>query len=82
LPVIASDVGQLGEDVTTHSLGPTFTPDDPGSLHQAIVSFFDLTEAEIAATKTNFNRFAAELPWQEVANRYIALYSKNSLKIA
>ena len=82
LPVIASDVGQLGEDVTTHSLGPTFIPDDPDSLHQAIVSFLDLTGAEIAATKANFHRFATELPWQEVANRHTALYSKNSLKIA
>ncbi len=75
LPVIASNVGQLGEYVTTHGLGTTFVPDNPDSLRQAIVAFLNLTESELATIKTNFHRFAAELPWQEVANRYMGLYS-------
>lgn len=77
LPVIASDVGQLGEYVTTYGLGTDFAPDDPDSLRQAIASFLNLTEAEILAIRANFHRFASDLSWEKVAKRYMALYSRD-----
>ncbi len=75
LPVIASDVGQLGEYVRGYDLGITFTPEDSRSLRQAITSLLGLDEERRQAIQANFKRFAADLPWEEVANRYKALYS-------
>ncbi len=75
LPVIASDAGQLGEYVRDYNLGLTFMPENPGSLHQAIISFLNLGEEERLAIRANFHRFASDLPWQEVASKYIVLYS-------
>jgi glycosyltransferase involved in cell wall biosynthesis len=75
LPVIASDVGQLGEDVTTYSLGTTFIPEDADSLRQAIVSFLSLTEAEILTMKANCRKFVSSFSTEDEANKYIALYS-------
>jgi len=74
LPVIASEVGQLGEYVRDYNLGIRFTPEDSQSLRQAIISFLSLKEEERQAIKANFSKFAADLPWEEVANRYKALY--------
>ena len=76
LPVIASDAGQLGEYVRGYNLGLTFMPENPDSLHQAITSFLNLSEEERLAIRANFHRFASDLPWQEVASKYIALYSR------
>jgi glycosyltransferase involved in cell wall biosynthesis len=75
LPAIASDAGQLGEYVKDYNLGMTFAPGNPGSLRQAITSFLNLSEKERLAIKANFYKFASDLSWEEVANRYIALYS-------
>ncbi len=74
LPVIASDAGQLGEYVRGYNLGLAFIPEDPDSLRQSIDSFLNLSDEERLAMKTNFHRFAADLSWTEVVNRYIALY--------
>ncbi len=78
LPVIASDVGQLGEDVTTYNLGITFIPEDPDSLRQATVSFLSLTEAEILALKANCRKFVSSFSTEDEANRYMALYSERA----
>ena len=74
LPAICSDVGQPGEWVKKYCLGTTFLPEEPESLRQAVNSFLNLTEEERLAIKANFYRFAADLPWHEVAKRYKALY--------
>lgn len=74
LPAIASDGGQLGGYVKNYNLGLTFIPENPESLCQAIASFLNLTEEEKLGIKANFFRFADDLPWREVAERYKALY--------
>ncbi len=71
-------MGQLGEDVTTYSLGITFIPEDPDLLRQAIVSFLSLTEAEILALKANCRKFVSSFSTEDEANRYIALYSERA----
>ena len=78
LPVIASDVGQLGEYVKNYNLGLSFVPQDPDSLRQTITSFLKLTEEERQAIRANFHRFTSDLPWSEVANRYMNLYSRKA----
>jgi glycosyltransferase involved in cell wall biosynthesis len=78
LPVIASDAGQLGEYVKNYCLGITFKPEEADSLRQAITSCLNLSEEERQVTAANFKIFAADLPWQKVVKRYIALYSSGS----
>lgn len=74
LPVIASDVGQLGEFVKTHKLGLTFITEDAKSLREAIISFLNLREEEKLAMKRNLEKFAATFSWEEVAKRHLNLY--------
>jgi glycosyltransferase involved in cell wall biosynthesis len=75
-PVIASDVGQLGEFVRTHNLGITFTPEDPHSLRQAIFSFLQLPDEERKAIKENFARFRAAYSWEENARQHLEIYQR------
>lgn len=75
LPVIASDVGQIGEDVKTYSLGVAFIPEDAESLRQAINSFLSLTDEERLTLKANLRRFASAFDTTEMAKRYVTLYA-------
>jgi len=74
LPVIASDIGQLGEFVRTKQLGLTFTPEDPISLRQAIIDFLKLPESEYKQMKNNLRTFAASNSWEVVAKKHLELY--------
>lgn len=74
LPVIASDVGEVGEAVENHELGLTFEPENPQSLREAILSFLNLKDEEKQKMKANLSRFAQDHSWQEVARRHLELY--------
>ena len=74
LPVIAADVGEVGELVTTHGLGLTFEAEDPQSLREALLSFLDLKEDEKQQIKRNSAEFALTHSWQELAQRHVELY--------
>ncbi len=74
LPVIASDVGQLGEIVRTNRLGLTFTPEDPASLKQAISEFLKLPESEYNQIRENLKAFAASSSWEVIAQKHLQLY--------
>jgi glycosyltransferase involved in cell wall biosynthesis len=78
LPVIASDVGQLGEIVRTKDLGLTFTPEDPDSLKQAISEFLELPESEINQMRENLKAFAAGYSWEDFAQKHLQLYKSLS----
>ncbi len=74
LPVIASDIGQLGELVKAYQLGLTFIPEDHVSLKQAIINFLKLSEDDYKQMKANLKAFAASNSWEEVATKHIGLY--------
>jgi len=78
LPVIASDVGQLGEIVRTNRLGLTFTPEDPVSLKQAISEFLKLPESEYNQMRENLKAFAASYSWEDFAQKHLQLYKSLS----
>jgi len=78
LPVIASDVGQLGEIVRTKRLGLTFTPEDPASLKQAISEFLKLPESEYNQMRENLKAFAASYSWEDFAQKHLQLYKSLS----
>lgn len=79
LPVIASDVGQLGDFVKTYKLGLTFTPEDPSSLREAIISFLNLPEDEKLKIRDNLRRFTFAHSWKEIAKKHIDVY-KNAIQ--
>ena len=76
LPVIASasEGGQLGEDVRSYNLGLTFTPDDPHSLQQAILSFLKLGGEEKQAMKKGLQGFASDYSWEQMTKSHLELY--------
>lgn len=74
LPVIAADVGEIGELVTYYGLGLTFEAEDPQSLRRALLSFLNLKGDEGQETKRNLARFALAHSWQESAQRHMELY--------
>jgi glycosyltransferase involved in cell wall biosynthesis len=78
LPVIASEVGQLGEIVKARRLGLTFAPDDPNSLKQAITEFLKLPESEYNQFRENLKAFAASYSWGDIAQKHLELYKKLS----
>ena len=75
-PVIASDVGQLGEFVRSYHLGVTFAPEDADSLRQAIMFFLALPDKEKQVIKENFAKFAAACPQEENARSHLAAYQR------
>lgn len=74
LPVIAADVGEIGEAVKNYGLGLTFEAENAQSLREAILSFLNLKEEQKQEMKRNLLRFAQDHSWQLVARRHIELY--------
>jgi len=75
-PVIASDVGQLGDFVKTYGVGIIFTPDDPHSLRQAILHFLELPQAKKEVMKSNFARLRADYTWKQNAHQHLEIYKR------
>lgn len=78
VPVIASDLGPMGEFVRRYNLGLTFAPEDHMSLRQAILSFLSLSEQEKQVFKGNLAEFTSTRSWEDTAKDYITLYQSLS----
>jgi len=78
VPVIASDVGEIGEAVKNSKLGLTFEAENPESLRDTISAFLGLREEEKREMKENLSRFAQDRSYQELARRHIELYQSLS----
>jgi len=74
LPVIAADVGEIGEAVKNCMLGLTFEAENSHSLREAILSFLNLREEQKQELKQNLLRFAQDNSYQLVARRHIEVY--------
>jgi glycosyltransferase involved in cell wall biosynthesis len=75
-PVIASDVGQLGQFVKRYHLGMTFVPEDADSLRQAILTFLHLPEEERERLGANCKAYAEQFPWAENARRHLEVFQR------
>lgn len=75
-PVIASDVGQLGEFVNGRGLGITFVPESSSSLREAILSFQRLSEEERERIRANLRAYAADYSWEEMARKRLELFRR------
>ncbi len=74
LPVISTDIGDIGETIKKYKLGLTFEAENPLSLREAILSFLNLNEEEKQEMKRNLSYFAQTHSWQEAAQRHVELY--------
>jgi glycosyltransferase involved in cell wall biosynthesis len=74
LPVIAVNTGTTGGDVKAYNLGLTFTPEDPHSLREAVLSFLKLSEEEKHTIKERLQKFAATFSWEQVAKSHVGIY--------
>lgn len=77
LPVIATDVGSLREDITNET-GFLWRPKDPGDLARAIAEFYQsgLLQDQEGGVRVRIRRFAAERhSWETVGERTNAVYA-------
>jgi glycosyltransferase involved in cell wall biosynthesis len=74
LPVIASDVSEMGELVRAYALGFTTTPGDVPSLAAALSRFHDLNDATRAQYALSGRLFLESTSTYTVAANYLALY--------
>ena len=76
LPVIASDVGEIGKTVREWTLGVTFEPENPDALARAIGAFLDLDGHKRAKLTANLGKFRAARSWASVANAYVGVFEQ------
>jgi glycosyltransferase involved in cell wall biosynthesis len=76
VPLIAADVGAVGEAVRNSGLGVVHEPESSASLLAAIERFLQLKEGDISQIKQNMKSFAASRGWSEVASQLVCAYRR------
>jgi len=74
LPVVATDVGAVGEFVRSEQVGKVCPPDDATALAQAIVRTLEPKAYE--AFRQNCVRLSSSLSWKEAAERTLRCYEE------
>ena len=74
IPIIASNLEDVGGTVEAYKLGLTFKAEDPSSLREAVLSFHALSDEDKDVIKKNLAYYAQTHSWQEVAKRHIEIY--------
>ena len=74
IPIIASDLEDVGGTVEAYKLGLIFKTEDPLSLREAILSFHALSDEDKDVIRKNLVNYAQTHSWQEVAKRHIEIY--------
>ena len=69
IPIITTDVGELGETVRKNDLGLVVPSRDPLSFVGAIDKFFSLNENEISGLKKNCERYSIRGSWNVMCNK-------------
>jgi glycosyltransferase involved in cell wall biosynthesis len=75
VPVVAYDVGGLGEPVRRFGAGSVVAPDDRDALASAAGRLLDDPEA-LASARAGARRAAAELTWDAAAAAHLAIYQE------
>jgi glycosyltransferase involved in cell wall biosynthesis len=76
LPVIASNVGEIGKSVRRWNLGVTFESGNPDAMARAIGTFLGLDADNRAELTANLGRFRAANSWTSVADAYVEVFEK------
>lgn len=80
IPVIASDVGQMGRWVSQNKLGITFMPEDTGSLRKSVEHYLSMSDSEIEEIKRNIKRFSKKYSWSNIGDAYIRYYRREKVQ--
>ncbi len=74
LPVIASDIGEVGPTVKDHRIGLLFEPESPSSLFKALVEYMRLDNSQIQNLKENCMNYAQETSSESWARKLMKLF--------
>jgi glycosyltransferase involved in cell wall biosynthesis len=74
LPVVASNVGELGKRVKDHNLGLLCEPDSVESLTSVLKRFLSLSRAELSQMRENVLSYASSRSWKWVAQKHAEIY--------
>ena len=77
IPVVASNVGDLGSMVHEYELGTVFEPDQVSSLVEAVKFFIANLENRDKYTK-NMNILAESRSWSNVVKEHVVIYEKQN----
>ena len=69
VPVIASDVGEMGKLVRESGIGLATPPDSPSDLHQRCLEFLNLSVDERQAMRLRAKALAAQYSWEAVCTQ-------------
>jgi len=78
-PVIATNVGEIGETVRKYNLGIVVSPESPDSLREGIQEFLKNYQEMIKKIKQNAIKYAEEHSWEKMAEITETTY-RNILK--
>ena len=76
IPVIASDCGEIGSLVKKFNLGFLFSPQNPGSLKEAIVKFMNTPEDEKKKIIENCEKFNSIYSSQKWVDKILKIYDQ------
>jgi len=73
-PVIASNVGSLGQAVSEHKLGFAVEPDSASALREGILRFLSLGPEERAHLEERVSSYASLMSWDNTCREWLDLY--------
>jgi glycosyltransferase involved in cell wall biosynthesis len=76
VPVIATNVSEMGQLVQRRALGIVVPADDPAALAAGLTAFVELPAAERAALAANTRAFAEENTWSAMAGSLAELFRR------
>jgi glycosyltransferase involved in cell wall biosynthesis len=76
IPVIAADVGTVGQTVQNGGIGIVFEAESSPALQNAIEKFINLKNSEINQIKENMKVFVQSRSWTEVARLHMEIYQQ------
>ncbi|MCD6361964.1 MAG: glycosyltransferase [Armatimonadetes bacterium] len=74
VPVVCSDVGQMGRFVRDYGLGTLFAPEDPASMRAAIDEMLAANGQRRGEMIAGLARYAEDHSWPRIARRHVELY--------
>jgi|GEM_PF-255856 len=81
IPLIASNVGKVGETIKQHNLGIVFEPESNLEFIKALDKFSNFSKNEIELIKKNINLYISKNSWGEIARQHLSIYKNRKLKI-
>ena len=76
MPVVATDVGELGELVKRYETGLVFQPEDAASLSKTLSLFLNYNHEQREIMRSNYDKFYNESPLSKWAEKSIDIIEK------